>query len=85
MECNLRRLDEPNLFERVVENFQLLNTQVPIDFDDDPFHAYARAWSGGRVDQWNPVWGTLKPEYVGVVTWSYHEAQEVNESSVIAW
>jgi uncharacterized Fe-S radical SAM superfamily protein PflX len=47
---NLGRLYESNLFERIVEYFELLHGQVSIYFNDDPFHSDAGGRGSGRVD-----------------------------------
>ena len=41
MEHDFRGFDESNLLQRVIEDLELLNRQVPIDFDDYAFHADA--------------------------------------------
>ena len=51
VKCNLGRFYQSYLFEGVVEYFELLHGQIPIDFDDYPFHSDTGCWISGRIDQ----------------------------------
>lgn len=47
---NLGRLYQSNLFESVVENFELLHGQVSIHFDNDPPNPDASGRASSHVD-----------------------------------
>lgn len=50
MEHNFGGLDQSNLLQCIIEDFELLNRQVPIDFNYYAFDADASGRAPGHVD-----------------------------------
>lgn len=50
MEHDLRGFDESNLLQRIVEDLELFNGQVPVDFDYYAFHSDASGRARSHVN-----------------------------------
>jgi len=56
VESNLSLLDQSRPLESVIEDFQLLNRQVPVDLDYDTLDAYASGREAGHLGNSSSAW-----------------------------